>query len=190
MAFSVQVEGMDQLLRQLEKADKNAGQVAAEALYDGAGVMADKVSQAVHGIVTEPFKYAKGGKKRKASPEEKAIIENAQHGIAKFKKTGVSVQTSVGFQNSGYGQITWNHARTNTRTKYKVDDTGRAKHASIGTGTSSKPVPLIVNSINSGTSFMEKQPFLRKAFSQGKGPATAAIEAGIKAHEDELGIDN
>ncbi len=80
--------------------------------------------------------------------------------MAKFRKTGVSVQTSVGYQNAGYASL-------NGKTK---------------------PVPLIANAINSGTSFMQKQPFMRKAFSQSKGPATAAIENGIKAREDELDI--
>ncbi len=160
MAFSFQVTGMEELLRQMDQLPQKAAGVAAEALYEGAGVVADSVSRAVHGIATEPFKYANGGRKRKASPEEKAILINAKKGVAKFRKTGVSVQTSVGMQNSGYAEL-------NGKTK---------------------PIPLIANSINSGTSFMQKQPFMRKAFSQSKGAATAAIEAGIHAHEDELDL--
>ena len=188
MPFNIHVEGMEELIDRMERLPEKAAKIAAEALYEGAGVTADAVSQAVHGIATEPFRYAKSGQKRKPSPEEKAMVENAKHGVSKFRKTGVSVQTSVGFQNAGYATITWNHARTNTRTKYKIGESGRAHHASQGGGTSSKPVPLIVNSINSGTSFMEKQPFLRKAFSQSKGRAVAAIENGIKSREDELNI--
>lgn len=160
MAFSIEVEGMDELLRQMEKAPKNAEKVAAKALFDGAGVMADAVSRAVQGIATEPFRFARGGQKRKPSPEEKALVASAKHGVAKFRKNGVSVDTSVGFQNAGYGQL----------------------------GKTMKPIPQIANAINSGTSFMDKQPFIRKAFSQTKGAATAAIEAGIKAYENELEI--
>ena len=188
MPFSLQVDGLKELAGKLDKLPEKAADVAALALYDGAGVVADAVSRGVQGISTEPFRYAAGGRKRKASPEEKAILQQAPKGVAKFKKNTLNVSTSVGFQNSGYSAITWNHARTNIRTKYKVDDSGQAKHASVGSGVSSKPVPLIVNSINSGTSFMEKQPFLRKAFSQSKKAAEAAIEAGIKAHEDMLDI--
>ena len=188
MAFSIEVTGLDELNRQLDQLGAKAAHVAAWGLYEGAGVVADKVGQAVNGIATEPFKYAANGKKRKPSPEEKAIVANAPRGVSKFRTTGTSVQTSVGFQNSGYGSITWNHARTNTRTKYKVDDKGQARHASKGSGVSSKPVPLIVNSINHGTSFMGKQPFLRKAFSQSNNAATAAIEKGILSKIDELNI--
>ena len=152
--------------------------------------MADKVSQAVSGIATEKFKYAANGKKRKPSPEEKAILMNARHGVAKFHKGGTNIQTSVGFQNAGYGTITWNHAKTgNSRTKYKQGANGRMVHASQGSGASMKPVPLIANAINSGTSFMYKQPFLRKAFSTSQAPATAAIESGILSRLKEFNLD-
>lgn len=158
MAFTIQVEGLKELMAKMDKAPKNAEKIAAKALYEGAGVMADAVSQAVQGIATEPFRFARGGQKRLPSPEEKALVASAKHGVAKFRKNGVSINTSVGFQNSGYGQL----------------------------GKATKPIPQIANAINSGTSFMEKQPFMRKAFSQNKGAAEAAIAAGIQKYENEL----
>ena len=190
MAFNVHWEGCDELLRKMDKLPEKAAEIAGKALYEGAGVMADAVSRAVQGIATEPFQYAAGGKKRKPSPEEKQIVMQAQHGVSKFKNTGTKIQTSVGFQKSGYGKVTWNHARAkNSRTLYKQKN-GRMVHASQEKGGASmKPVPLIVNAINSGTSFMEKQPFLRKAFSQNQSAALAAIEAGIVSREDELSLD-
>ena len=190
MPFSFQVEGMDELIHAMEKLPEKARKIAAEGLYEGAGVVADQVGAAVRGIATAPFKYAKGGTKRLPSPEEKAILMNAPHGVAKFKNNGLRIDTSVGYQNSGYAAINWNHAKTSaSRTKYKMGANGKMVHASQGTGKSTKPVPLIANSINSGTSFMVKQPFLRKAFSQSKGAATAAIEGGIKSRLDELSLD-
>lgn len=190
MPFSFQVEGMDELIHAMEKLPEKARKIAAEGLYEGAGVVADQVGAAVRGIATAPFKYAKGGTKRLPSPEEKAILMNAPHGVAKFKNNGLRIDTSVGYQNSGYAAINWNHAKTSaSRTKYKMGANGKMVHASQGTGKSTKPVPLIANSINSGTSFMVKQPFLRKAFSQSKGAATAAIESGIESRLDELSLD-
>ena len=161
MAFSLQVDGMDQLLRKMDQLGENGAHVASEALYEGAGVMADAVSHAVDGIATEPFKYAKGDRKRKASPEEKQILKNAKKGVAKFRNNGTSIQTSVGMQNAGYAELSGKR----------------------------KPIPVIANSINSGTSFMQKQPFMRKAFSQTKAAATAAIENGIRNREKELDIE-
>lgn len=186
MPFSLEWEGADELLRKMDKLPKKAAKIAAEALYEGAGVMADAVSKEIHGISTEKFKYAKGGNKRLPSPEEKQIIQQAKHGVAKFRNNGLKIQTSVGFQKAGYAPITWNHARTNIRTKYKMGKKGHMVHASQGSGESMKPVPLIANAINHGTSFMKAQPFMRKAFSQNENAALAAIDNGIKSREDEL----
>ena len=160
MPFSLQVDGLKELAGKLDKLPEKAADVAALALYDGAGTVADRVRREVQGISTEPFRYAAGGRKRKASPEEKAILQQAPKGVAKFRRNGVTVQTSVGMQNAGYAQL-------NGKTV---------------------PIPKIANAINSGTSFREKQPFLRKAFTQSRKAAEAAIEAGIKAHEDLLDI--
>lgn len=161
MPFSLEWEGADELLRKMDKLPEKAAKIAAEALYEGAGVMADAITQSVKSIKTEPFRYAGGGKKRLPSPEEKAIVESAKHGIAKFKNDGTVIQTSIGYQNAGYANL----------------------------NGKSKPIPLIANSINHGTSFMQKQPFLRKAFSQNQGKAIATIEAGIKKRENELDLD-
>lgn len=160
MPFTIQVTGLEEVLRKMEKLPETADKVAAEALYEGAGVMADAVSQAVQGIATEPFRYAAGGRKREPSPEEKAAVASAKHGIAKFRHTGTEVQTSIGFQNAGYANV-------NGKTK---------------------PIALIANSINSGTSFMERQPFLRKTFHTKKRAAEAAIEAGIAKRESEFDL--
>ena len=157
MGFSIHIEGLDELTRKMDKLGEKAQKVASEALYEGAGVMADQVSQAVHGIATEPFKYAAGGRKRKPSPEEKAILEGAKKGVARFRKTGTEVQTSVGMQNSGYGNL-------NGKTV---------------------PIPKIANAINSGTSFMKKQPFIRQAVSQSAGRAQEAIEEKIRELVDK-----
>ena len=190
MPFSIEIEGMDELIIKMGKIPEKAAKAAAEALYEGAGVVADSVSRAVQGIATEPFKYAKNGKTRKPSPEEKAVLVNAKHGVAKFRKSGLDIQTSVGFQNTGYAAIAWNHAKTSaSRTKYKDSGNGRMVHASKGTGRSMKPVPVIANSINSGTSFMEKQPFLRKAFSKSRQEATAVIERELESRLEEISLD-
>ena len=158
MAFSFQVSGMDELNSRMEKLGGEALHIAAEGLYEGAGVVADAVSSAVNGIATEKFKYAAGGKKRKPSPEEKALLTSAKKGVAKFRSNGTEVQTSVGMQNAGYGNI----------------------------NGKSKPIPQIANAINSGTSFMQKQPFMRKAFSQSKGAATGKIESAIRERLEKL----
>lgn len=190
MPFTMEVTGMEELIAKMQKLPDKGRDVAALALFEGAGVVANAVSSAIQGIATAPFKYAKNGEKRLPSPEEKALVAGARHGVAKFKKSSSNVNTSVGFQNAGYGAITWNHAKSsNSRTKYKRGSNGKMVHASQGRGASMKPIPLIVNSIESGTSFMQAQPFLRKGLSQSAGAAAGAIEAGIESRLEMLGLD-
>ena len=162
MAFRMEVTGVSELLQKMDKLGEKGRECASLALYEGARVTADAVSSAVHGIAVKRLKYpAPPGKQRMPSPEEKAVLTGASHGVAKFRKGIANVNTSVGYQNSGYGQI----------------------------NGKSVPVPLIANAINSGTSFMKKQPFMRKAFSQSKGAAQAAIENKLREELDKLSAD-
>ena len=193
MPFSLEWSGTDELLRKMDKLPEKAAKIAAEALFEGADVMADAVSRAVQGIATEEFHYARGGETRMPSPEEKAIVQAQQRGVSKFKNNGTVISTNVGISSKGYSKITWNHAKSGTRTKYKVGAGGKASQTKLHTGKSSgdsaKPVAVIINSIEHGTSFMKKQPFMRKAIQQTKGAAMAAIDAGIKKRENELDLD-
>ena len=202
--FSFQVEGMQELFSKMKKAEEKSLGIAAQALYEGAGIVANAVSKEVQGISTEPFKYAKSGEKRKPSPEEKAAIIESPRGIAKFRKKLDRVDTTVGFNGEGYVDVNFKHMSSSARTNYKkVKYKNHESTASstlrymkkLGMGDkgknaqNQKPIGVIANAINHGTSFMEKQPFMRKAFSQSKNAAIAAIEAGIKQRIDELDID-
>ena len=162
MPFTMEVSGMEELEKRLGQLETEKAQgIAAVALYEGARVTADAVSQAVQGIATKRFKYpAPPGKQRMPSPEEKALLVNAKKGVAKFRKTQMNVNTSVGMQNSGYGTL-------NGKTV---------------------PIPMIANAINSGTSFMKRQPFFRKATSR-NGAAEAAIENKLREEIDKLSVE-
>lgn len=160
MAFYMEITGMDELTAKMQKLPDKGADVAALALYEGAAIVANAVSAAVQGIATEEFHYTKFGK-RLPSPEEKAILLSAKRGVAKFNKNHSRVDTSVGMQNAGYGTI-----------KGKT-----------------KPIPQIANAINSGTSFMQPQPFFRKAVETSASAAAGAIEGGIMSRLDMLSLD-
>ena len=149
MAMTMKVDGIEELSRKLTDLGDRAEEVAAKALYAGAGVMANAYRNAAASVRAQPFRYAVF-KKRDPSFEEKAAIQG-QTGIAKFDKSGSEVQTSVGLKGSGYVTIAGKQ----------------------------KAVRKIANAINSGTSFMDKQPFMRKATSTAKAAAQAAIEKKI-----------
>jgi len=135
----------------LEGLAENAPKAAAVGLYDGAGAMRTEMEYQAKRIQTEPFKYASDGQMRKPSPEEKAIVERGAIGVAKFRKDDDGCDTSVGFSNTGYAMLA-----------------GRRV-----------PIPLIANSINSGTSFMQKQPFVRKARTAGGKKAADVMKKSI-----------
>ena len=147
-----QIEGL------FDELEGSVGKAAAHGLYKGAGVVADALTAAIKSIKTEPFHFVREGEpKRLPSPQEVAALGQGQFGVAKFKGSGSEIQTSVGVGNAGYAHI-----------------------QGSGKG-STTPVPLLAYAINSGTSFMQKQPFLRKAFNSSKGRAEWAIASTVEA---------
>ena len=154
MAYELKVDGMTEISEMLSKLEEAAPAVAPQALYEGAGIMSREITSAAGSIRTGPGPNRESA--RYATPEEKAAVLSVGAGIAKFNKNGTEVDTSVGYRNSGY-----------------IDIKGKTK-----------PIPLIVNSINSGTSFMHKQPFVRKAARSGGTKAMGVMKAFI---EDAFG---
>lgn len=157
MAMTIKTDGLTEVGEMLARLGNQAGDVASGSLYEGAGVVADAFTRGTASISTEKFHYlAKPeltGTKRYASPEEKAALIG-KSGIAAFRKDGAEVDTVIGFSgDAGYTEIN-----------------GRKK-----------PVIEIARSINSGTSFMHKQPVYRKAVTSSQRAAKAAIVA--KAEE-------
>lgn len=157
MAMTMQVTGIEELSRKLNALGDKAEEVASRALYAGAGVMADQYTAAADSIRTAPFRYAFNGKKRDPSPEEKAAVQG-KIGIAKFNRNGSEVNTSVGVGARGYVEI----------------------------GGKRKAAAMIANSINSGTSFMNKQPAFRRAATQARGAATEAVVQAAEAKIKEI----
>ena len=186
MPMTLTFEGMEYVDRLLRQLGDKAEFVASQALYEGAGKMADAVSAEARNIQTAPFKYAKNGEYRLPSPEEKEIVTDSRAiGIAKFEKDGLNVQTSVGYNGAGYARVTWNHMSSKARTNYKAHrfkgldnmTTSTLKAAGVYKRgeANMKPIGVVANAINSGTSFMRKQPFFRKGVNNGSKAAEAAI---------------
>ena len=156
MPYEMKVDGMAEISELLGKMEDEAPKVAARALYEGAGIMADEIRKGADTIKTG--QGSDRSEARYATPEEKEIVLKAAAGIAKFNKNGTEVDTSVGFRNAGYAQL-------NGKTV---------------------PVPLIVNSINSGTSFMHKQPFIRKAANKAAPKAMQAMRDSIEESFEKM----
>ena len=191
MAYTLKVDGMAEISETLSKLEESAPAAAAHALYKGAGIVAKAIIKEMDSIQTAPFKYAKNGEKRLPSPEEKDVLLQAGVGIAKFDKDGLEMDTSVGFNSSGYANVNFGHMSSSARTNYKSGPMfkGRTVNASstlrfagvTEKGQNAKPIGVIANAINSGTSFMTKQPFVRKGANSGGKAAMAAMKEVIEA---------
>ena len=162
MAMTMNTEGLDDVSAMLAALGNKAEETASAALYDGAGVVADALTRAVSSIYAEPQRKKNQPPAktpaRWPTPEEKAALEG-KIGIAKFSRNGSEVDTVVGVTGaSGYAVI--NGKR--------------------------KPIREIARSINSGTSFMHKQPVFRKAKNAATKPAQAAIIAKAEEKFNEI----
>ena len=175
MAYTMQIDGMEDISRMLTEMGDRAQGIAAQAVYEGASVMADAVTKEMEAVKTAPFDYAKNGQMRLPSPEEKDILLSAGIGIAKFDENGSEVSTSVGVNQNEYTDVSWKHMSRKARTNYRGSG-----------GGSLKPVGVIANAINSGTSFMKKQPFIRKGAKAGKAKAETAMKTKIESAFSEM----
>lgn len=196
MPYTMKIDGIEEISKMLNEIGDKAEFVAAQGLYQGAGEMAQAISKAADAVKTEPFKYASHGETRLPSPEEKAILQaNGAMGIAKFDKNGSEVTTSIGYNGTGYATVKWNHMSSSARTNYKAfslknhsaNSSSFLKKLGLGKGSQNvKPIGVIANSINSGTSFMKKQPFFRRGMNAGKKTAESKIVETIKYLYDQI----
>ena len=203
MPYRMKTDGLDNVFVMLKDLEEKANFVASMGLYEGAGVLADAINEEAQNIKTEPFHYAAvaGVTTRLPSPEEKAIVTGTgAMGIAKFRKKVGAVDTSVGYNSTGYAPVNWNHMSSKARTNYKVQSFKGKTHMTTSTlkaagvyqrgAQNAKPIGVIANAINSGTSFMKKQPFIRKGIAKGQTKAIEAIVERIESLYQKIISEN
>lgn len=153
-------KGLDDLIMRLDRLAGKTDKIARGALGEAAKVSVEAVKDAIEAIPETPEgkqglpKYAAPGTQiRGATSAQKEDLINSV-GIAPFKNNGSVVNTSIGFD--GYGSIP-------------------TKQYPGGV-----PNALLMRSIESGTSFREKTPVIRKAHSKIKAEAVQAAERKAK----------
>lgn len=147
--------GLDALISKFEKIDSTMPDIMDKAMYDAAGQVADKVKQGLQGLPIEEDDSGNaphledGQKFTGVTARQKADLVNGL-GIAHFRKSDGSVETSVGF--SGRGS-----------TKSKKYPGGL-------------PNAALMRAVESGTSLRRKNPVVRKALNQVKKQAQETIK--------------
>ena len=136
-----QFEGIDNYIAELEKLYGDTEEIIGAAIYQGAAVVMKSVVSAIDGITTD---------NRFGTQEAKTIGPNSYQkeglrksvGIAKLRKDGSFWNVKIGFD--GYNGL-------------------KTKRWPQG-----QPNAMVARSVESGTSWMQKQPFMRKAESSSR----------------------
>lgn len=155
MKMALKVWGLSDLEAKLETLEKASPAVAKMCLYEGAKVVADNLRAAVAKIPTEEHHAVpnaiNGRQIVYLTPEEKAACLETI-GIAKFQGEIDNFSTAVGFNG------------------YQEDASSRRHPWGI-------PTPMIMASLEMGTSVRQKYPICRKTFKASESAAVAAMQA-------------
>lgn len=159
------IKGIDDYVAALERVDKNSDETIKEAIYDGAAIVADAIKA---GLQSLPIDEGPNGLPRFGTPEnplngvsrrQKADLINSM-GIAPISRKGLTIDTKIGWD--GYGSV-----------KTKAHPQG-------------VPNVLLMRSIESGTSFMKKNPVVRKSVNKARRNAEEAIKNTIEQKIEEV----
>lgn len=138
-----QFEGVDDYIAQLQKLYDKSEDVVGEAVYNGAKTVMKYVSAAVNDIVTDNRHGTEEHKVAGPSTYQKEGLVRSL-GITPARYDGTFFNVKIGFD--GYNGV---------KTK---------------TWPQGQPNSMIARSVQSGTSWMQKQPFMRKAEQAAKSP--------------------
>lgn len=148
----MKVLGISAYMNALREAYDNAESEVEKAVYEGAKIIADECKRGIESIPIDARKGTSDNKVRGITEDQKWGLEDS-FGLARIKDENGYINTKAGF--SGY-----NTYRT---AKYPQG----------------QPNVLIARSVESGTSFREKFPFMRKAVNNSKKKAIYAMDKYI-----------
>lgn len=140
----------EEYLLKLSRLEQNADSIIKQAVYQGAKVVGDAIKGEAEALPVEPFrKLGPGEAFTGVTPEEKEAIVQG-FGLSDMEQDRLGWNTKAGF--AGYV----------TRQKTKKYPKGT-------------PVPMLVRSIESGSSVRRKIPFVRRAVKASQPQAVRAM---------------
>lgn len=154
-----QFEGVDTLIAQYKKLESNTEQIIGKAIYNGAGVVMKAVKGAVDGISTDNrFGTPENMTTGPSSIQKMGLVHSL--GIAKMRNDNGFYNVKIGFD--GYN---------NVKTK---------------TWPQGQPNMMVARAVESGTSWMQKQPFMRKAEQNSRKACEEAMSATVDAEINKI----
>lgn len=160
---TLKLEGFDEFQRSLENLGVHTRDVCDAVVYAGAKVAADEVKKSVDGLQRVSDADALNAY-RKGVPTYLSVSQKnglrASLGIAPFRRSEGTTDTSIGFD--GYNDI-------------------KTKRYPKG-----EPNAMIARTVNSGSTYMIKQPFVRNAVSRAREKAKKAMAEVARKTIDEV----
>ena len=152
--MNVSSKGLDAIISSFDSLDGKLVDICDKAVYKAAGLLADKLKANVQSLPIEQdangkAPYKAGGKLYGITTTQQEDLVNSM-GIAHFRNEGGVISTSIGF--AGYGRT--------TSKKYP----------------NGLPNRLLMRSIESGTSFRQKNPIVRQTITQTQKQAEETIK--------------
>lgn len=141
--------GLEHYLAQLEALEKNSEGIAKQALYEGAKIAADEMRKSIDDIPVQEEWGTKADPAKGIREEQKKGLREG-FGISAMRNDDGCINVHIGFH--GYNSI-----------KTKTYPNGQ-------------PNAMIARSVESGTSFLRKTPFVAKAVRKTKGSAEAKMK--------------
>lgn len=149
------IKGLEEYEKDLSKMAQFTEEIGKAAVYVGAGMVADEIRKEIENLPVGEGEikglppYAKAGEQIDVISKRQKTDLLDSLGVAKIENSNGYIQTKVGFD--GYGSV-------------------KTKNYPNGL-----PNALLARSINSGTSFMKKNPFARRALNRVKKQAVVAM---------------
>jgi len=148
-----EVISVDNFIKDIDARSKDFKNIAGASLYKGAAILADELRKNIEALPERPRSGKKGEMLKGATKDQKAALLSHM-GITKMMQKDGSYDLKIGFQ--GY------------------DDDITPKYPQ------GHPVSMIARAIESGTSFLQKTPFISATKKNAKGPAEEAMKKEIE----------
>lgn len=169
-------KGIDEYISALEKYSDRADGIIKQAVYDGAGVMAQAAERAIKALPEEDFRYAFPDHPLTGiTAEQKEDLVNG-FGITHFSDTlnnSPIPYTHVKLGFDGYGRTSTNVFGWD-KTKGKATQHGKL------------PNIVLARAVESGTSFRVKHPFMRQAVNTARAETTRVMTETVDTETKKI----
>lgn len=155
----IKFKGMDEYVSKLENLSRNTEPYIKKAIYEGTAIVMSSVKSSLESIQTDDTYHTNSGvRKGPTSIQKEGLIHSL--GIASMRVDGHFINAKIGFD--GYNLV-----RTEKWQK-------------------GQPNNMVARSVESGTSWMRKQPFMRRAVNSAKAKCEEAMKVSIEESIEQI----